>query len=94
MKDLKKGVQADVRFWSEAVKRKSFRKIFVSQHNYIQKILTQSVQGGVESPLMQDLAFCGVTGHIQKLDAGYSAHGLVVEKPPDHLLVWRDLNDV
>ena len=49
MKDLKKGVQADIRFWSEAVKRKNFRKIFISQYNYIQKIITQSVREGVKS---------------------------------------------
>jgi len=49
MKDLKKGVQADIRFWSEAVKRKNFRKIFISQYNYIQKIIAQSVQEGVKS---------------------------------------------
>lgn len=49
MKDLKKAVQADIRFWSEAVKRKNFRKIFLSQYNYIQKILTQSIQAGVKS---------------------------------------------
>ena len=49
MKDLKKGVQADIRFWSEAVKRKNFRKIFTSQYNYIQKIITQSVREGVKS---------------------------------------------
>ena len=48
MKDLKKGVQADIRFWSEAVKRKNFRKLFISQYNYIQKIITQSIQGGVK----------------------------------------------
>ena len=49
MKDLKKGVQADIRFWSEAVKRKNFRKIFLSQYNYIQKILTQSIREGIKS---------------------------------------------
>nr|NIP24878.1 TetR/AcrR family transcriptional regulator [Phycisphaerae bacterium]NIP56078.1 TetR/AcrR family transcriptional regulator [Phycisphaerae bacterium]NIS51638.1 TetR/AcrR family transcriptional regulator [Phycisphaerae bacterium]NIU09232.1 TetR/AcrR family transcriptional regulator [Phycisphaerae bacterium]NIU56893.1 TetR family transcriptional regulator [Phycisphaerae bacterium] len=48
MKDIKKAVQADIRFWSEAVKRKNFRKIFISQYNYMQKIITQSVQEGVK----------------------------------------------
>ena len=48
MKDLKKGVQADIRFWSEAVKRKNFRKLFISQYKYIQKIITQSIQEGVK----------------------------------------------
>jgi len=49
IKDLKKALQADIRFWSEAVKRKNFRKIFISQYNYMQKIITQSVQEGVKS---------------------------------------------
>ncbi|MCW4040464.1 MAG: TetR family transcriptional regulator C-terminal domain-containing protein, partial [Candidatus Bathyarchaeota archaeon] len=49
MKDLKKGVQADIRFWSEAVKRKNFKKIFISQYKYIQKIITQSIQEGIKS---------------------------------------------
>jgi len=49
MKDLKKGVQADIRFWSEAVKRKNFRKLFISQYKYMQKIITQSVQEGIKS---------------------------------------------
>ncbi|MHC4534194.1 MAG: TetR/AcrR family transcriptional regulator [Planctomycetota bacterium] len=49
MKELKKGVQADIRFWSEAVKRRNFRKLFISQYNYMQKIITQSVQEGAKS---------------------------------------------
>jgi len=49
MKDLKKGVQADIRFWSEAVKRKNFKKLFISQYKYMQKIITQSIQEGVKS---------------------------------------------
>ena len=40
MKDLKKTVQADIRFWSEAMKRKNFRKIFISQYKYVQKLIT------------------------------------------------------
>jgi len=48
LKELKKGVQADLRSWSEAVKRKNFRKLFISQYKYIQKIITQSVQEGVK----------------------------------------------
>jgi hypothetical protein len=49
MKDLKKGVQADIRFWSEAVKRKNFKKLFISQYKYIQKIITQSIQEGIKN---------------------------------------------
>ena len=49
MKDLKKGVQADIRLWSEAVKRKNLKKLFISQYNYIQRIITQSIQEGIKS---------------------------------------------
>jgi hypothetical protein len=31
------------------VKRKNFRKLFISQYKYIQKIITQSIQEGVKS---------------------------------------------
>ena len=49
MKELKKGVQADIRSWSEAVKRKNFKRLFTSQYTYMQKIITQSIKGGVKS---------------------------------------------
>ncbi len=49
MKELKKGVRADIRLWSEAVKRKNLRKIFISQYNYVQKIITQAVLEGIEN---------------------------------------------
>ncbi|MCP4613383.1 MAG: TetR/AcrR family transcriptional regulator [Planctomycetes bacterium] len=49
MKELKKGVQADIRFWSEAVKRKNFKRLFISQYISMQKIITQSVHEGVKS---------------------------------------------
>ena len=49
MKELKKGVQADIRFWSEAVTRQNFRRLFISQYNYLQKIISQSLQAGVEN---------------------------------------------
>src|SRR5271157_6431582 len=38
-------------------------------------------------PSMQDRAGDGVAGHVQDLDTGYSLHGLVIGKSPDHALV-------
>ncbi len=81
MKDLKKGVQADIRFWSEAVKRKNFRKLFISQYKYIQKIITQSIQEGIKNgEFKSEFDLHGYVSFVSALFLGLEVQLALIDK--------------
>jgi len=81
MKELKKGVQADIRFWSEVVKRKNFRKIFISQYKYVQKIITESIQEGVKSgEFKTEFDLHGYVSFINALFLGLEVQLALIDK--------------
>jgi len=106
MKELRKGVQADLRSWSEAVKRKNFRKLFISQYNYLQKIITQSVREGVENgEFKSDFDLHAYVSFIGALLLGLEVQLALINKTADvryfegikEILfsdVWQDKKDV
>ena len=103
--EIRKAMRADLRSWSEALKRENFRKLFISQYDYVRQIIAQFVQQGVEKGEFKaefdPHAFVGFVNalllglEVQVALIDEAASRTYVENIKNILLgnVWRDVVD-
>ena len=103
--ELRKAMRADLRSWSEALKRENFRKLFISQYEYVRTIVAQFVEQGAEKGEFKaefdPYAFVGFVNalllglEVQVALIDEAASRSYVDKIKNILLsnVWRDVMD-
>ena len=105
LEELRKSIRADLRSWSEAVKRENFRKLFISQHDYIQEIIAQSVrQGAKKGEFKAEFDLHAYVGFVSALLLGLEVQVALIDEAASRsyiqnirniLLsnVWQDVMD-